>query len=86
MGSRSALILVLVLFVAAACGDKKVKKIGKDVRDMTDADLEQLLDQWEVGIYVLLQRCLLLSLFEFEIGSKVYVKNVTYIEGNAEII
>lgn len=26
----------------------KPKKINKDVRDMTDADLENLLDQWEV--------------------------------------
>ena len=27
------------------------RKIGKDVRDMTDADLERLLDQWEVRTY-----------------------------------
>ena len=27
----------------------KPRKINKDVRDMTDADLEHLLDQWEEG-------------------------------------
>lgn len=46
----------LILFIAfcailsanATVQKPKPKKIGKDVRDMNDADLEQLLEQWEV--------------------------------------
>ncbi|KAJ8664254.1 hypothetical protein QAD02_005916 [Eretmocerus hayati] len=42
----------IVLLAGAAMGsestgEKPVKKIKKDVRDMNDADLERLFDQWE---------------------------------------
>ncbi|XP_011502178.1 PREDICTED: LDLR chaperone boca isoform X1 [Ceratosolen solmsi marchali] len=41
-------VVYSILWVNASEADKpKVRKIGKDVRDMTDADLEILLDQWE---------------------------------------
>lgn len=47
--------IVMLLFINCVifCVNRQVqkpkpKKINKDVRDYTDADLEHLLDQWEV--------------------------------------
>lgn len=43
--------IFLLLYVDAANDAKSNKKKSwkdKDIRDMTDADLEHLLDQWEV--------------------------------------
>lgn len=42
------LTMCMILLADATVEKKKAKRIGKDVRDMTDADLEYLLDQWEV--------------------------------------
>ncbi|XP_001606770.1 LDLR chaperone boca isoform X2 [Nasonia vitripennis] len=41
------LVICVILLTDATMEKKKAKRIGKDVRDMTDADLEHLLDQWE---------------------------------------
>lgn len=45
------LILCLVC-VAIECkkGKEKPEWAKKDIRDFSDADMERLLDQWEVGI------------------------------------
>lgn len=46
------LLTLCVIFRANAAEEpakKTAKKIGKNVLDMTDADMEMLLDQWEVG-------------------------------------
>ncbi|XP_058802544.1 LDLR chaperone boca [Phymastichus coffea] len=45
-------LILLITFYGVMCVNAtiekpKPKRIGKDVRDMTDADLEHLLDQWE---------------------------------------
>lgn len=43
--------LALITLVAAkkAAEDKKPEWAKKDIRDYNDADLERLLDQWEVS-------------------------------------
>jgi hypothetical protein len=53
VSTKSGFILMFMIYVilsanASVENKPKIKKIGKDVRDMTDADLEVLLDQWEV--------------------------------------
>lgn len=47
--------IFLLFYVEAsndAKSDKKKSWKDKDVRDMTDADLEHLLDQWEVHLQI----------------------------------
>jgi len=53
MDSRIIVLSLLVLFVTmvtvpAVKEQKKKTWRDKDIRDMTDADLEHLLEQWEV--------------------------------------
>lgn len=50
---RPIILVMLVLTVVAAkksAPNEKPKWAQKDIRDYSEADLERLLDQWEVGI------------------------------------
>ena len=42
------LILLILVAVVSALDDKK--KVKKDIRDYSDADIEKLYDEWEVGL------------------------------------
>jgi hypothetical protein len=44
----SLLLVVVMLATSIAQQPKKKSWRDKDIRDMTEADLEHLLDQWEV--------------------------------------
>lgn len=47
-----AFFVTIVAFSTAQKSEKKKKSWrDKDIRDMTDADLEHLLDQWEVCFF-----------------------------------
>lgn len=57
MESRIIVWSLLILFItmmtiSAAKEQKKKSWRDKDIRDMTDADLEHLLEQWEVWPFV----------------------------------
>lgn len=49
-------ILLVILVVAAIGNCKKAKEkpkwAKKDIRDYSEADMERLLDQWEVRVYL----------------------------------
>lgn len=51
--NRYIIGIVCGLFIIANCEEKKAKSWkSKNIMDMTDADMERLLDQWEVRIYL----------------------------------
>lgn len=55
MESKLCILLVILLFAAIACAKKSEEKPAwakKDIRDYSDADMERLLDQWEVSDFV----------------------------------
>lgn len=64
MRKEIVICLVFLLTYVSATNDEKSNKRkswrDKDIRDMNDADLEHLLDQWEVrGIFFRFYVCIL---------------------------
>jgi len=50
MNSKCSLlnsVLIIVLFTSVHCEVKTDKRVGKDINDFNDVDMERLFDQWE---------------------------------------
>lgn len=50
----SILLIIILASSIAQTQQKKKSWRDKDIRDMTEADLEHLLEQWEVGWFIVL--------------------------------
>ena len=67
----AAVSIIFLITLSAVSGKKAAKDVEKptwakkDIRDYSDADMERLLDQWDVGYLLKLLKMILILIFVF---------------------